>query len=58
MQLLKKMMVDKHDISLAIEEYIKNLPDEEWHLYIGVLIITQELNKKHIQKVKIIINLI
>ena len=48
---LNKFIVDKLEISGSIKDYIKNLPDSGTHLYIGPLIVFQQLNNDNIDEV-------
>ena len=48
---LNKFIVDKLEISGSIKDYIKNLPDSGTHLYIGPLIVFQQLNNDSIDEV-------
>ena len=51
MHFLKKMMVNKRDLSSVIKQYIKNIPDKDNHMFIGPLIVFQILKDSYIQKV-------
>ena len=48
---LNKFIVDKLEISGSIKDYIENLPDSDTHLYIGPLIVFQQLNNDSIDEV-------
>ena len=51
MDFLKKMMVNKRDLSSVIKQYIKNIPDKDNHMFIGPLIVFQNLKIVTFQKV-------
>jgi len=51
MNFLKKWMVDKLNMHKWVRTYLKNLPESDQHLFIGPLIVLENLSAKHIKKV-------
>ena len=51
MNFLKKWMVDKLNVHKWVKKYLKHLPEFDQHLFIGPLIVLENISKEQIKEV-------